>query len=140
MRNEISAEERVEWRQLLHFDGKAVAALAGCALFLIGFLGILPSWLRAQEKADFGTAARQTAPGTVATVQISPVSQGGGGLFNAVTVAFAGREIYYALPPSSRWNPKRGDRVDVTYRVGRKSGKVRIESVTPPVIITRAGG
>ncbi len=131
MLDDLQSEKRVEWERLLHFDPKSVAALAGCALFLIGFLGVLPAWLRAQAQADFAGAALQTAPGTVATIQISPVSQGGGGLFNAVTVAFAGREIYYALPPTSQWKPKRGASVVVAYRVGQKSGAVHIESVTP---------
>ena len=131
MLDDLQSEKGVEWERLLHWDVKSVAALAGCALFLIGLLGVLPAWLRAEARADFAGAPLQTAPGTVATIQISPVSQGGGGLFNAVTVTFAGRELYYALPPTSRWQPKRGALVTVVYRVGRKSRSVQIVSVTP---------
>jgi hypothetical protein len=67
----------------------------------------------------------------VTVCQISPVSQGGGGLFNAVTVAFAGRQSYYALPLESRWKPRFHQNVRVTYRVGRRSGTVHVDAVTP---------
>jgi len=130
----------VDWRALLGFDAKAALAFAGCALVLIGLLGILPRWLARQERADFAGATTQTAPGRVTVCQISPVSQGGGGLFNAVNVAFAGRESYYALPPESKWLPKFGQNVIVTYRIGH-SGKAQIEAVMPePQIIPRSGG
>lgn len=124
---------KVEWRNLLEFDAKAIAAIAACAALLIGLLGVLPTWLRGQERADFASAAVLTAPGTVTSVQISPVSQGGGGLFNGVTVAFAGRQSYYALPHESHWTPRPGEnqKVTVKYRVGRNSGAVQVDSVTP---------
>ena len=120
----------VPWRNLLHFDAKAVAAIAGCALFLVGLLVVLPAWLRAQDRNDFAGAALRTEAGTVVICQISPVSQGGGSLFNAVTVAFGHRQAYYALPPTSVWQPKFHQNVRVTYRIGR-SGMVRVESVVP---------
>jgi hypothetical protein len=124
---------RVEWRNLLQFDAKAITAIGACALLLIGLLWVLPAWLHRQEHADFAGAAVQTASGTVTTVQISPVTQGGGGLFNGVTVAFDGHQNYYALPRTSKWAPKPGmhQKVTVKYRVGRSSGAVKIDSVTP---------
>ena len=124
---------RVEWRNLLEFDAKAIAAIAACAALLIALLAVLPAWLHRQEHADFDQAAVQTAQGVVTTVQISPVSQGGGGLFNGVTVAFAGRQSYYALPRESHWSPKPGEKqaVTVKYRIGRNSGAVQVDSVTP---------
>ena len=123
----------VEWRNLLEFDAKALAVLAAIAVLLIGLLGVLPAWLHQQERIDFAHAAVQTAPGTVTTVQISPVTQGGGGLFNGVTVAFAGHQSYYALPPESHWKPRPGENqaVTVKYRIGSHSGAVQVDSVTP---------
>ena len=121
----------IPWRNLLYFDAKAIAAFLGCALILVGLLGVLPAWLRGQEQADFAGSAARTAPGVVTICQISPVSQGGGGLFNAVTVAFDGRQNYYAIPPTSKWVPGFHQKVRVTYRVGRQSGTVRVEAVTP---------
>ena len=121
----------VPWRNLLHFDLKALAAFLFCGLFLAGLLLALPAWLRGQERADFAGAAARTVPGIVTVCQISPVTQGGGGLFNAVTVAFDRRQSFYALPPSSHWQPKFHQKVSVTYRVGRRTGAVRVEAVTP---------
>ena len=37
-----ASDDNVDWRLLLHLDTKAVAVLAGCALFLTGLLGVLP--------------------------------------------------------------------------------------------------
>lgn len=121
----------IPWRNLLHFDAKAILAFLVCGLILVGLLGVLPAWLRGQERADFAGTTAQTAPGVVVVCQISPVSQGGGGLFNAVTVEFNKRQSYYALPPESKWLPKFHQNVRVTYRVGRQSGQVRVDSVTP---------
>lgn len=121
----------IPWRNLLYFDAKAIAAIVGCGLVLVGLLVILPNWLRNQEQADFAGTSAQTAPGVVVICQISPVSQGGGGLFNAVTVEFNKQQSYYAIPPSSNWVPKFHQDVRVTYRVGRQSGKVRVDAVTP---------
>jgi len=121
----------IPWRNLLHFDAKAIAVFLGCALMLVGLLVVLPAWLRGQERADFAGTAPRTAPGVVTICEISPVSQGGGGLFNAVTVAFANRQSYYAIPPSSRWVPRFHQNVRVVYRVGRQSGAVRVDAVTP---------
>ena len=123
----------VPWRNLLHFDAKAIAAFVACGLILVGLLVVLPHWLRGQERADFAGAAVQTASGTVTSVQISPVSQGGGGLFNGVNVAFAGHESYYALPPESHWTPKPFEKTPVTvkFRVGRNTGTVHVDAVTP---------
>ena len=123
----------IEWRNLLQFDAKAVAAIAVCVLMLVGLLGVLPAWLRGQERADFAGVPTQTATGRVTICQISPVTQGGGGLFNAVTIAFDKRQAYYALPKSSTWSPKPfgHDKVRVVYRVGRHSGQLRVDSVTP---------
>ncbi len=130
MQNETPDFGPVEWRNLLHFDAKAIAVILGCALFLIGLLAVLPAWLRAQDRNDFAGAALRSDPGIVLVCQISPVSQGGGSLFNAVTVGFAKRQAYYALPPSSKWQPVFHQNVWVKYRIGR-SGAVRIEAVIP---------
>lgn len=130
MQNETPDFGPVEWRNLLHFDAKAIAAILGCALFLIGLLAVLPAWLRAQDRDDFAGAALRSDPGIVLVCQISPVSQGGGSLFNAVTVGFAKRQAYYALPPASTWQPVFHQKVWVKYRVGR-SGTVRVEAVLP---------
>lgn len=123
----------IPWRDLLHFDVKAIAAFAACALLLVGLLVALPAWLRGQERADFAGTPSQTASGTVTSAQISPVTQGGGGLFNGVTVEFAHHQAYYALPRGSRWQPKPFENapVIVKYRVGRDTGAVRVDSVTP---------
>ena len=131
MFSETQDNHKVEWRQLLVMDGKATAVIVGCALFLALLLGVLPAWLCGQERADFAGAVAQTAPGRVTVCQISPVSQGGGGLYNGVNVEFAGRQAYYALPPSSRWNPIFHQPVTVTYRIGTRSGGVRVDAVTP---------
>ena len=123
----------IEWRNLLQFDAKAIAAIAVCAAMLVGLLWVLPTWLRGQERADFAGVQPRVATGVVTICQISPVSSGGGGLFNAVTIAFDNRQAYYALPKSSTWSPKPfgHDRVRVVYRIGRRSGQVRVDSVTP---------
>ncbi len=111
-------------------DRRAAGALLGCLLVVVLLVGVLPLWLHGREAADYAGAAERTAPGTVSLVTISPVSQGGGGLFNAVAVTFAGHQHYYALPPRSRWDPIYGQAVSVTYRVGR-SGAVRVDDVRP---------
>jgi len=131
MQDELPDLGPIPWRNLLHFDAKAIAAIVGCALFLVALLGILPAWLRGQERDDFTGVPLRTAPGIVAVCQISPVSQGGGSLFNAVTVAFDQRQAYYALPPTSKWQPVYHQNVHVSYRIGRRSGMLRVESVTP---------
>jgi len=124
-------DHKVEWRELLYWDGKAALAAAACAGFLILLLGVLPAWLRSQDRADFSAAARQTTSGRVTVCQISPVSSGGGGLYNAVNVEFAGRQAYYALPPTSDWKPIFHQKVLVTYRVGTRTGLVHVDSVKP---------
>ena len=131
MHQDLPPMEPVDWRRFYQLDVKAAAVLIGCALFLIGFLAILPHWLADRDRADFAGAAVQTAPGTVTMRQISPVSSGGGGLFNAANLSFAGHSAFYALPPESRWNPRSGQDVVVTFRVGRISKMVHIDSVTP---------
>ena len=135
MQNEMPTLEPMDWRQLLKFDTKAVVVIVGCALFLVGFLLFLPRWLAARDQADFAGAAAQTLPGTVTMLQISPVSTGGGSLFNGVDLAFGGHAAYYALPPDSRWKPRSGQSVVVSFRVGRTSKLVHIDSVTPEQII-----
>ena len=122
---------KVEWRELLHWDGKAALVAAACVGFLVLLLGVLPTWLRGQDRADFAAAAPRTVPGQVTVCQISPVSSGGGGLYNAVNVEFAGRQAYYALPPTSDWKPIFHQKVQVTYRVGTHSGLVHVDSVKP---------
>jgi hypothetical protein len=111
-------------------DRRAAAALFGCLAVVVLLLGVLPAWLHHREAADYAGAAEKTAPGYVSLVTISPVSQGGGGLFNAVAVTFAGRQHYYALPPRSRWDPIYGQPVTVSFRVGR-SGDVQVDDVRP---------
>lgn len=131
MQNEMPVMEPMDWRRLLQLDAKAVATLVGCVLFLVGFLSVLPRWLHGREQADFAGAAAQTVPGKVTMLQISPVSSGGGSLFNGVDVAFGQHQAYYALPPESRWKPRFGQAVTVTFRVGRNSQRVHVDSVTP---------
>ena len=131
MHEDLPVMEPVDWRRFFQFDAKAAAVLIGCTLFLIGFLAVLPRWLRGRDQADFAGVAAQTAPGKVTMRQISPVSTGGGGLFNGVDVAFAGHQSYYALPPESRWNPLPNQSVRVTFRIGRHSRQVRVDAVTP---------
>ena len=131
MFSQTQDNHKVEWRQLLVVDGKAAVVIGGCVLFLALLLGVLPAWLRGQERADFAGAIPHTAPGRVTVCQISPVSQGGGGLYNGVNVEFAGRQAYYALPPSSRWDPIFHQSVLVTYRVGTRSGLLRVDAVVP---------
>ncbi len=131
MQDDVPDLGPIPWRNLLHFDAKAIAAFATCALMLVGLLVLLPAWLRGQERADFAGTSARTAPGIVTICEISPVTQGGGGLFNAVTVAFANRQSYYAIPPTSKWVPKFHQNVRVTYRVGRQTGAVRVDAVTP---------
>jgi hypothetical protein len=106
-------------------------AAAACVGFLILLLGVLPAWLRGQDRADFAAATPQTAPRRVTVCQISPVSSGGGGLYNAVNVEFAGRQVYYALPSTSDWKPIFHQKVLVTYRVGTRTGLVHVDSVKP---------
>ncbi|MBV9849977.1 MAG: hypothetical protein JO250_09930 [Armatimonadetes bacterium] len=112
-------------------DRGAAATLIGSIVFIVLLLGALPRWLHGREAEDYRGVAAQTAPGIVSTVTISPISRGGGGLFNGVNVTFAGHRVYYALPPESQWKPDYGQRVMVTYRVGRQSGIVRVDDVTP---------
>ena len=126
-------KHRQVWEWLGLTDRAAVATLLGSLLFVGLLLFALPRWLHGREQADYQGVAAQTSPGIVSTVTISPTSQGGGGLFNAVAVTFDGnrRTAYYALPPSSHWLPKFHDPVTVTYRVGRQSGIVHVDAVTP---------
>ena len=131
MQNETPISEPMDWRRLLQLDAKAAIVLIGCALFLVGFLAVLPRWLHAREQADFAGVAAQAAPGRVTMLQISPVSTGGGSLFNGVDLAFAGHQAYYALPPESRWKPRPNQNVTVVFRVGRETKAVHIDSVTP---------
>ncbi len=130
MQNETPLEP-MDWRRLLQIDAKAAVVLAGCALFLVGFLLVLPRWLHEREQADFAGVAAQTVSGNVTMLQISPVSSGGGSLFNGVDVAFANHQAYYALPPESHWKPMFGQSVLVEFRVGRNSHMVHVDSVTP---------
>lgn len=131
MQHETSPSEPVDWRSFLRIDAKSAAVFIGCTLFLIGFLSVLPRWLHGREQADFAGVPAQTALGKVTMRQISPVSTGGGGLFNGVNIAFAGYEAYYALPPESQWKPLPSQSVRVVFRVGRHSKMVRVDSVTP---------
>ena len=124
---------RKVWDWLGLADRTAAATLIGSLLFVVLLLGVLPRWLHGREQADYQGVAAQTSPGIVSTVTISPTSQGGGGLFNAVAVTFDNnrRTAYYALPKTSHWLPKYHDPVTVTYRIGRQSGIVHVDSVTP---------
>ena len=123
---------RGKWEEWLGLsDRTAAATLLGSLLFLLLLLGALPRWLRGREAADYQGVAAQTAPGTVSTVTLSPITQGGGSLFNGVDVTFAGHRAYYALPRSSHWQPIYNQPVTVTYRVGRQSGLVHVDQVTP---------
>ena len=131
MQNEMPVLEPMDWRQFLKLDTKAVVVLVGCALFLVGFLAVLPRWLHRREQADFAGVAAQTVPGKVTMLQISPVSSGGGSLFNGVDVTFGSHQAYYALPPESRWKPRFGQQVKVTFRTSRHTKQVRVDSVTP---------
>lgn len=131
MDEDLPVMEPVEWRKFLRFDAKSAAVWIGCTLFLIGFLAVLPHWLRERQQADFAGVAAQTAPGKVTALQISPVSTGGDSLFNAVNLAFAGHAVYYALPPTSHWKPRPNQPVLVVFRVGSRSHSVHIDSVTP---------
>ena len=127
MQDETPISEPMDWRRLLQLDAKAAVVLVGCALFLVGFLAVLPRWLHGREQADFAGVAAQTVPGKVTMLQISPVSSGGGSLFNGVDVAFANHQAYYALPPE----PRPHQSVQVTFRVGRRSHQISVDSVTP---------
>ena len=131
MHEERPVMEPVDWRRFFQLDAKCAVTIIGCALFLIGFLALLPRWLHGRDRADFAGAAVQTASGKVTAIQISPVSTGGGSLFNAVNLAFAQHQAYYALPPESRWKPRSGQNVVVTFQIGRQSSRVHINSVTP---------
>ncbi len=131
MHDETSGLDPVDWRRFLQFDAKAVCAIGGCALLLIGLLAVLPAWLRGRAQADFAHVPARTAPGIVTVCQISPTDGGGHGLFNAVNVAFDHRESFYALPDGDPWQPKYHQQVRVTYRIGRTSGMVHVDSVAP---------
>ena len=131
MHEDLPVMEPVDWRRFLKFDLKSAIALIGCAVFLVGFLSVLPRWLHTRDQADFAGVAAQAVPGTVTMLQISPVSTGGGSLFNGVDLAFAGHQAYYALPPDSRWKPSHNQKVLVVFRMGRHSGMIHIDSVTP---------
>ena len=97
---------RKTWEWLGLADRTAAATLFGSLLFVGLLLGVLPRWLHGREQADYQGVAAQTSPGIVSTVTISPTSQGGGGLFNAVAVTFdPPAQAYYALPRSSQWKP-----------------------------------
>ena len=131
MQNEMPTLGPMDWRQLFKFDAKAIAVILGCALFLVGLLSALPRWLHARDQADFAGVAVQTVPGKVTMLQISPVSTGGGSLFNGVDVVFGGHTAYYALPPESRWKPRQNQSVRVTFRIGRHSQSVQVDTVVP---------
>ena len=131
MHEDLPVMEPVEWRRFFQLDVKSAAVLIGCTVFLVGFLAILPRWLRGRERADFAGVTVQTAPGKVTAIQISPVSSGGGSLFNAVNLEFANHIAYYALPPESRWKPRSGQAVVVRYQIGRQTRMVHIDTVTP---------
>ena len=131
MPHETPPVEPVDWRSFLKIDAKSAAVIVGSTLFLIGFLSVLPRWLHRQQQADLAGVAAQTALGKVTARQISPVSTGGGGLFNGVNVAFAGYTAYYALPPESQWKPLPNQSVRVVFRVGRRTKLVHVDSVTP---------
>jgi len=120
------------WIDRLRFpDWKAGAVVIGSIVFLVLLLGVLPRWLQAQEESDFRNVPAQTVPGVVTIINISPVSQGGTGLFNAVTVAFANKQAYYALTQRDQWKPSFHQNVRVTYQIGRHSGQVRVIEVQP---------
>ena len=112
-------------------DAMSKVVVIGIAVFLILFLGVLPPVLRRYAGDDLRGVPMQIAPGRVTFLQISPTTQGGGSLFNAVSVKFADKAAYYTLPLSSKWCPVLGEAVRVRYRVGRKSGQVHVEEVTP---------
>jgi hypothetical protein len=118
----------IEWLGLN--DKKAAVGLFGTLTCLFLLLGLLPMWLHRQSMIDYAGTVKKTVPGYVSLVTISPVSQGGGSLFNAVAVTFAGYQHYYALPPQSRWDPIYGQHVTVTYQIGH-SGDVQVDDVQP---------
>ena len=106
------------------------------ALTIIGFVFGVSRWIRSQANDDLKGVITQTSPGVVTALQLAPGHSGGAGYFNAVTVTFAGHNAFYTLPETSRWNPKDGDKVTVTYRIGRHSGLPKIDFVTaidPPI-------
>jgi hypothetical protein len=112
-------------------DFTAKAVVVGVAVFLILFLGVLPPALRRIAGNDLRGVPMQTADGQVILLNISPTTQGGSSLYNAVSVAFAGKTGFYALPRSSRWAPIIHESVRVKYRVGRRTGQVHVEDVEP---------
>ena len=93
----------------------------------------LPPWLHGQERENFDGATVRKAQGLVSTVEISSVFQGGGRLFNAITLDFDHHTAFYVLRPTSWWSPSPFMKmpVRVTYRVGCKTGAVQMVSVTP---------
>ena len=111
-------------------DRKAAVTLIGCVLSIVLLVVVLPFWLHRQAAAEFAGAPERTASGIVSLVTISPISTGGGDIFNAVDVAFLGHQEYYALPPESRWKPIYHEPVTVTFRMGR-SGRIQIDRVVP---------
>lgn len=119
-------------RNLLEgFDRKAVAVIVGTLAFFVLLFGFLPRWLTQKAAEDLGGAATQTAPGVVVRPEISPVGEFGTDIFNAVVVSFAGRRAFFSLPRQTTWRPKANDAVQVTYRVGTRSGMVHVDGVTP---------
>src|SRR5258708_1835948 len=113
-RNDRAARATAHWRPL-----RPLAALVALtAVVCIIAVGV-PYALRRYARDDLRGALEQTAAGHVVNQQLTPGNPGGGGAFNAVTLSFAGRMVYWPLPPSSRWDPQPGEPVLVPFRVGR---------------------
>jgi hypothetical protein len=112
-------------------DKSSKWVIAGIAVFLVILLGVVPPALRKMTADDLRGMPVLTARGQVIRLNISPTTEGGSSLYNAVSVEFDGKAAFYALPPTSRWAPKYHQPVEVKYRIGRATGRVHIEEVIP---------
>jgi hypothetical protein len=91
---------------------------------------ILPKWLKKGGADDLRGVPEQTSIGVVTQELDNPGHFGGGSVFNAVALQFAGHQVFWDLPPTSAWKPMIGEMVEVHYRVGRTgSHVVHIDSV-----------
>ena len=112
-------------------DRTSAAVVGGCVVAIILFIWVVPKVLRKVAEGDIDKAPVLTAPGVVES-QFYSVNLGNGDLLvTTIHVSFAGKEAAYRLPLGSPWQPKKADRVQVTYRIGSQSGLVHVDLASP---------
>lgn len=127
-----SAEAKPSWISRVGFpDRISVVVVGACVVGVFLVVSVVPSLLRNFGQADLRGVPARTSFGVVDREFFSVNSGNGATLVTTVQLSFAGTRAAYRLPLTSKWRPTPFERVRVTYRVGRRSGLVHVDSATP---------